>query len=232
VGVQAEGDGMTIGGGLGYAYTDVNGDDTDLEMQSILAGVYGKFRSDSWYISAIVAGAYNVDIDQTRHNHALGEHLDADYDGGQGLGRLELGWDMHMSVATFTPFVAGALGYLWADGYDESGGVSALSVDSLDDTYAYIEGGARARIDAGPAAVGIMVGWREYVDDAEAEVNASLAGIEAFNTSYDVGLSGFIAGVDLSVAASDSVSIGAGVNGTFGEDYTDVSGSLDVKVKF
>ena len=232
VGVQAEGDGITIGGGIGYAYTDVNGDDTDLDVQSILPAVYGKFQSDAWYISAIVAGAYNFDIDQTRHNHSAGEDLDADYDGGQAAGRLELGMDIGMDVATFTPFIAGALGYLWTDGYDESGGATALTVDNMNDPYAYVEAGARAKIDAGPAAVSVMAGWREYVDDAEADVDASFAGLQAFNSTYDVGLSGLIAGVNVDVDTTDALSIGAGVNGTFGEDYTDVSGNLNFKYKF
>jgi len=227
------GEGLQYGFAFGVSSTNVDGNTMDVDVTSYLPAIYGRYQQpdSSLYVSGIAAVNFS-NFDQSRFNLFANETLVADYDGSQFVVRGEIGNDFETGMGILTPFIAGTYGMTNFGSYNETGGATALSVASFDDSHYLLEVGVRMSAQFDQGLVNVFVGWREDFDSVGAGVGATMAGANIFSTDYSVLASGVFAGVDVVFDATENVKVKAGIGGIFGDGYTSFNGTIKAIGKF
>jgi outer membrane autotransporter protein len=231
---QNNGEGLLYGFGLSVAATNVDGRNADNDITSFMPALYARYNPEEWsgwYVSGVLA-ANRSNIDQSRFNLFNNETLKAEYDGYSVTVRGEVGTDIAVREFTVTPFISGTYAYTDIDGYNETGGISALSVSASDDARYAVEVGAKLSATHGDMTFNATLGYREDFDSGDVDVNSTLSGANVFDTNYELKTSGVFGSLDVVFNATEDIKIKTGVGGVVGEDYNSINGTIKVIKSF
>ena len=115
----------TIGAGYSFAHSDISGSVRDTEIDSNTVFVYGQYKPDAWYVSAIANYTW---ADYSEEGIAMGTPVTGDYNVDSFGGMLATGYDFDTGI---TPEVG--LRYLHVNGDDYTNSMDVKSkLDSAD----------------------------------------------------------------------------------------------------
>jgi outer membrane autotransporter protein len=233
-------DAATVGVTLGYLRTNFDSDNpgADGNIDTFNIGAYGSYVLDNWVFTSGVSFGYN-DFETSRV--ALGQDIDADYDGftisarGGASYVFEIGAEKDLLLEPF-----GQVEYLYSetDDFTEDGGVLALDVDSADYDALFLTVGSRLyksfAVSDWTLTPEARLGVQFEVLDSDTSSSASFIG---FGTPFAVegadtpDLSA-LAGLGLSAVTSNGLVLRGDYNGRFSDDQTDHQFSLAIQLPF
>ncbi|WP_164901660.1 autotransporter domain-containing protein [Neorhizobium lilium] len=164
------------------------------------------------------------------------DQLKADYDAQSFQAFGELGYRIDVSSIAFEPFANLTHVNIQRDGFNERGGIAALtsSSESLDTTLTTL--GLRASSDfmlgGYIARARGMLGWQHAFGDTDPSARLGFAGSESYVVSgTSLTKDAAVVELGLDVAISDTATIGIGYSGEFGNNETanSVNAKLDVR---
>ncbi|MDO5897510.1 autotransporter outer membrane beta-barrel domain-containing protein [Agrobacterium sp. Azo12] len=176
-------------------------------------------------------------VDTSRTITALGETLSGDYDGSSFNAYGELAYRLDVGKSALEPFAALAHSRTRTDGFTETGGTAALTVDdsSMNTTFTTI--GLRASTDLDIAGVASVargtIGWMHAFGDVDPVSSARFATGDSFSvtsTPVDRNAALLEAGVDLTITPASTLSFT--YNGQIGSNAYDHGANAKLRVKF
>ncbi|KQO75375.1 hypothetical protein ASF29_13325 [Rhizobium sp. Leaf262] len=177
------------------------------------------------------------DVDTMRSITALGQSLYGDYDGSSFNIYGELAYRIEAGKSAFEPFAALAYSRTKTDGFTETGGPAALTVESSAMNTTYTTMGLRASSDfevGGVASVARgTLGWQHAFGDIDPVSTARFATGDSFSTSstpIDRNTALLEAGLDFTVTPSSTVSVS--YNGQIGSNAYDHGMNAKFRLKF
>jgi len=176
-------------------------------------------------------------VDTSRTITALGQTLSGDYDGSSFNAYGELAYRLDVGKSALEPFAALAHSRTRTDGFTETGGTAALTVDdsSMNTTFTTI--GLRASTDLDIAGVASVargtIGWMHAFGDVDPVSSARFATGDSFSvtsTPVDRNAALLEAGVDLTITPASTLSFT--YNGQIGSNAYDHGANVKLRVKF
>lgn len=180
---------------------------------------------------------HQVSTNRTVSFGGINDHLKADYDAGSVQAFGELGYRIDVKSVAFEPFANLTYVNLQRNGFQERGGMTALSSpsDSLDTTLTTF--GARTSSDfmlgSYIATARGMLGWQHTFGDNDPAARMAFAGSQSYVVS-GTPLSKDAAVVELGVdvGISDTAMVGIGYSGEFGNNQSSNSVNAKLDVRF
>lgn len=157
-----------LGVTLGYARSSADlTEGGSLESDGLRAAVYAMYQSGAFYTELMVGGSYNSYDTERR---ALGGTAKGSTDSISFDAYLGTGYDIHMNQWTLTPMASLLYTAVGIDGFDESGSLQPLRIDSQDQSSLRSRIGLRAAYTAlcGVARVtpSLSLQWQhEFLDN-------------------------------------------------------------------
>ncbi|NMK46581.1 autotransporter domain-containing protein [Achromobacter sp. Bel] len=242
---HAVGGGWRLGGALGYTDSrirvDANSSKADVDSYS--ATVYGgkAFQAGPGKINLLVGAGYTWhDISTTRNVAVAGQQdkLTADYGASTGQLFTEVGYAWPVAERTqLEPFA----GVAWSDtrtrGFQESGGVAALSGQSNRNSLTTTTLGLRGKTTfiAGKTE-GVLraaAGWRHAFGDVESQTRLAFNGSQPFTVSgAPLARDAAFTELGVDIAVSRSATIGITYSGQFGGGNRENAGSVGVTWRY
>jgi outer membrane autotransporter protein len=220
----------------GHSVSSFDTDDSDGESDNYHIGAYAgtefgalSFRSGlsyTWY-----------DVDTTRSVSALGQTLEGSYAATSLNAFGEFSYRMDLGGSAIEPFAGLAHTHLKTDGFRETGGTAALTVDSasMDTTYTTL--GIRASRNLDLDGVVTMargtLAWQHAFGDVSPSSTARFETGNSFtvsNTPIDKNTVLIEAGLDFRL--NDRAIIGVGYSGQFGKNAYDNGVNAKLRVQF
>ncbi|PJI41599.1 MAG: hypothetical protein CTR54_14535 [Rhizobium sp.] len=179
---------------------------------------------------------HEISTERTVDAGSLDDRNEADYDARTAQLFGEASYDIDTSLGRISPFAGLAYVHLRTDGFTETGGVTAVSVeaDSYDTTYGTLglRGEAPLALGDTKAVLHGMVGWRHDFGDGLPDARLAFAGSDSF-TVYGVPSARDVAVMEagFSVPVSENALLGLSYAGQAGEGEWEqqVKGRLDVR---
>ncbi|NGO65939.1 autotransporter domain-containing protein [Rhizobium daejeonense] len=232
----AIGDDWRVGvlGGYSRSFFDTNsseGDSTNYHL--------GTYSGNKWGPVAFRMGVNYTwhDVGTTRDITALGQTLSGDYDASSLNAYGELAYRLDVGTSAFEPFAALAHTRLKTDGFAETGGSAALTVDSSTMDTSYTTIGLRTSTDFDLFGIASMargtVGWLHAFGDVDPVSSARFVTGDSFSVSstpLDRNAVLLEAGVDFTVTPVSTLSLT--YNGQIGSNAYDHVASAKLRVKF
>jgi outer membrane autotransporter protein len=239
------GGGWRLGGALGYTDSrirvDANSSKADVDSYS--ATVYGgkAFSAGPGKINLLVGAGYTWHNVSTTRNVAVAgqaEKLTADYGASTGQIFTELGYALPVAErAQLEPFA----GVAWSDtrtrGFQESGGLAALSGQSSRNSLTTTTLGLRGKtaFTAGKTE-GVLraaAGWRHAFGDVEARSTLAFDGSQPFTVSgAPLARNAAFTELGVDVAVSRSATIGITYSGQYGGGNRENAGTVGVTWRY
>jgi outer membrane autotransporter protein len=177
------------------------------------------------------------DVDTTRSVSALNQTLTSSYDAASFNVFGELGYRFDFSESSFEPLAGLAYTHLKTDGFSESGGTAALTVDgsTMDTTYTTLGMRASHNLDLGgvlTVARGTL-SWLHAFGDVDPTSTARFATGNRFtvtNTPIARDTALIEAGLDFKLDNGATVSVG--YSGQFGENASENGVNAKLRVQF
>jgi outer membrane autotransporter protein len=224
-------------GGYSRSNFDSNERSSSGNSDNYHLGMYaGAQYGDLSFRSGLTYTWHQVSTSRSVAFPGFSDQLRADYDAQSFQAFGELGYRIDVSSIAFEPFANLTQVNVRRDGFNEQGGIAALtsSSESLNTTLTTL--GLRASSDfmLGEyiARARGMVGWQHAFGDTDPSARLELAGSESYTIS-GTSLTKDAAVVELGVdvAISDTATIGIGYSGEFGNNETanSVNARLDVR---
>lgn len=197
----------------GYSRSSFDTTITSGDSNNYHAGVYAGTR---WSDVAFRTGANYTwhDVDTTRRISALGETLRGNYDSDSVNVFGELSYRVDVAPASFEPFVSLAHTRIETDGFTETGGLSALSVeaDQVNTTFTTLGLRASADINIGvvPSVIRGSVGWLHAFGDIDPSTTARFSAGDSFavsGTPLDKNAALVQAGMDFTLSPISTLSL-------------------------
>lgn len=242
---HAVGGGWRLGGALGYTDSrirvDANSSKADVDSYS--ATVYGgkAFQAGQGKINLLVGAGYTWhDVSTTRNVAVAGQQdkLTADYGASTGQLFTEVGYAWPVAErAQLEPFA----GVAWSDtrtrGFQESGGLAALSGESNRNSLTTTTLGLRGKtaFSAGKTE-GVLraaAGWRHAFGDVESRTRLAFNGSQPFTVSgAPLARDAAFTELGVDIAVSRSATIGITYSGQFGGGNRENAGSVGVTWRY
>lgn len=166
-----------LGVTLGYARSnsDLNEGGT-LDADGVRAAVYAMYESGNFYTELMVGGSYNsYDIERS----ALGGIAQGSTSSSSFDAYLGTGYDIHVNQWTITPMASLLYSAVSIDGFDESGSLQPLRIDSQNQSSLRSRIGLRAAYTAicGSARVtpSLSLQWQHEFLDNELAISSRFA---------------------------------------------------------
>ena len=244
IGADAAMGDVRLGVFAGYQHGEFDADDigSSASDDAYQLGAYAGTQLGGLRLSGGAAYTWH-DLETTR-NIAFGglaEHITGDTDAGSAQVFGEIGYVFDLAVkqvpVELMPFAGIEYIHLDTDGYTETGGSSALSIDDATSDLTYTTLGLRAAttvaIGANPVRLSAMAGWRHAFGDTTPVTTNRFAGGSAFQVDgapidEDVALVG--AGVGFNI--TDKTSISLDYSGQFSDRAMQNEGSARFSLKF
>jgi outer membrane autotransporter protein len=229
---------LGIVGGYGTSSTDLDDGFGSLDASSYSLGLYGGGAWEGFRLGLGLATAWH-DLSTQRSVAFSGfsDDLSADYDAQTTQAYGDLGYDIDVGSATFTPFAGLAYVSLDTADFKEKGGDAALKVegDVTAATLSTLGLRASSTFEAGGVALTLdgMLGWQHSFDEVTPTSSARFAGSDSF-TVAGVPLARDLAIVEagMSAAVSEALSLGISYSGRFGDGVEDQGVDANLRVKF
>lgn len=242
---HAVGGGWRLGGALGYTDSrirvDANSSKADVDSYS--ATVYGgkAFQAGAGKLNLLVGAGYTWhDISTTRNVVVAGQQdkLTADYGASTGQLFTELGYALPVAErAQLEPFA----GVAWSDtrtrGFQESGGVAALSGESNRNSLTTTTLGLRGKtaFTAGKTE-GVLraaAGWRHAFGDVDSRTRLAFNGSQPFTVSgAPLARDAAFTELGVELAVSRSATIGVTYSGQYGGGNRENAGAVGVTWRY
>ncbi|EJO30192.1 autotransporter [Achromobacter marplatensis] len=242
---HAVGGGWRLGGALGYTDSrirvDANSSKADVDSYS--ATVYGgkAFQAGPGKVNLLVGAGYTWhDVSTTRNVAVAGQQdkLTADYGASTGQLFTEVGYVWPVAErAQLEPFA----GVAWSDtrtrGFQESGGLAALSGESNRNSLTTTTLGLRGKtaFSAGKTE-GVLraaAGWRHAFGDVESRTRLAFNGSQPFTVSgAPLARDAAFTELGVDIAVSRSATIGITYSGQFGGGNRENAGSVGVTWRY
>ncbi|MGE8638483.1 MAG: autotransporter domain-containing protein [Achromobacter sp.] len=239
------GGGWRLGGALGYTDSrirvDANSSKADVDSYS--ATVYGgkAFSAGPGKINLLVGAGYTWHNVSTTRNVAVAgqaEKLTADYGASTGQIFTELGYALPVAErAQLEPFA----GVAWSDtrtrGFQESGGLAALSGQSSSNSLTTTTLGLRGKtaFTAGKTE-GVLraaAGWRHAFGDVQARSTLAFDGSQPFTVAgAPLARNAAFTELGVDVAVSRSATIGITYSGQYGGGNRENAGTVGVTWRY
>jgi outer membrane autotransporter protein len=205
------GDGWRVGvlGGYSHSTVDVNARASSAKTDDYQLGVYG--GSEHGPVDLRFGGSYAVRrIKTDRHVAFTGftDHLNASYDASVAQVFGEVGYKVDLGRVKVEPFAGAALVAISTDGFQENGGISALTGRRKTQSVGFTTLGVRGSTDVtvgkdSTVTLTGQLGWRHAAGDTPAEAT------QRFSTGPNF----TVAGPPL---ARDALVMEAGIDGKLG----------------
>lgn len=177
---------LGVAGGADRAEYDADSRSGDAERDGYRLAAYGAGQWGPFGLSAGVSGAWD-DIETTRTPIFSGfaETLEADYSAETVQAFAEATWSIPAGPAVVQPFANVARVSTETDGFTETGGAGALSVEDQSQDVTFVAlglGASRAwdQADGRSASLSGRIGWRTASGDLTAANRQTFAGGTAF----------------------------------------------------
>lgn len=240
--------GMLVGGDFGL------GSDSRVGVlggysRSFFDGDYSSGNSTNYHLGTYVGtklGGISLrtgmnytwhNVGSTRNVPLIGQTLQGDYDAASLNAYGEVAYRVALGKSALEPYAALAHTRMKTDGFSETGGNAALTVDSSKMNTTYTTLGLRTTRDfelGGIASVARgTVGWMHAYGDTDPVSTARFLTGGSFSTSstpVDRNTALLEAGLDLTVTPSSTVSVS--YNGQIGSNAYDHGASAKFRVKF
>lgn len=183
----------------------------------------GAYTGATWNAFALRSGVNYTwhDLDTSRSVTALGQSLTGKYDGGSLNAFGEVAYKVDTTVAAFEPFAGVAHTFLKTDGFTETGGSAALTVDESEMNTTFTTLGLRVSreflVGGMLATARGSAGWQHAFGDIDPVTTARFAGSDSFtaaSTPLDEDVALVETGFDLGISRSSTLSFS--YNGQFG----------------
>jgi outer membrane autotransporter protein len=211
--------------------SDSEGDSTNYHL--------GAYAGTSWEALSFRTGVNYTwhDVSTTRAVDVLGETLSGSYDAGSLNVFGEFSYRIDMAPAAFEPFVSLAHTRMKTDGFTETGGVSALSIDGdvTNTTYTTLGLRASSDVEIGSVATNLhgSLGWLYAFGDVDSTSTARFSTGDSFavsGTPLDRNTALIEAGMDFTLSPVSTFSVT--YTGQFGADAREHGASARLRVQF
>lgn len=224
--------GVDVGFASGWRLGVVGGySQTDLDAK----GRYASAQSDNWHLgvyggnqwgpiglrAGLVQTWHNIDASRSVAYTGFSDSLTADYDARTFQAFGEMGYRIDTTVAAFEPFANLSHVRLRTDGFNETGGAAALSVDSetTNTTFTTLGLRASAPLQLGSTSANLKgtLGWRHAYGDITPESSQSFAGSNAFVVEGSpIAKDAALVEVGFDMAITQASTFGVSYSGQFG----------------
>lgn len=234
---------VRVGMSFAYGTTGVddkgtrNGNSTDID--SYLATVYGSYTGTPWYVEGMIQGGkHNYDSTRKVAFTGISQTINGKHDASQYGGRIGAGYPVRVQNMTITPVAS--LTYLRLDeaGYTETGGSTALRLNSLSTDSLKSSLGAKFSLEtkAGSATLipEVRANWiHEFDDGAPTQTAAFAAGGSSFTTTgVGPAANAINLGLGLTAALKNNLSLSANYDAELKDQYVGHTGSLQLRADF
>lgn len=220
----------------GYSRSSFDTATSDGNSDNYHVGVYG---TGEWRAVTFRSGLNYAwsNVDNTRQVSALNQSLKGKYDADSISAFAELGYTVKTAVADFEPFAALSYSHVKTDGFNETGGSAALTVDEQDMNTTFTTIGMRTSKDVNLLGTAAVVrgtaGWIHAFGDVDPVSTARFATGDSFTVSgspIDRNAALLEAGLDLNLTPASTLSIG--YNGQIGKDSYEHGATAKLRVRF
>lgn len=229
-------DSWRLGAMGGYSHSSFDTASSDGSSDNYHVGVYG---TGQWGAISFRSGVNYTwsNVDATRQITALGQTLKGSYnaDGVNAFG--EVGYTVKTAVADFEPFAGVSYSSMKTDGFNESGGSAALTVDgqTMNTTFTTVGLRTSKNFDLlGTAAVARgTAGWVHAFGDVDPTSTARFASGDSFSvtgTPIDRDAALLEAGLDFNITPVSTLSIT--YTGQIGKNAYENGASAKLRVQF
>lgn len=234
---------VRVGMSFAYGTTGVddkgtrNGNSTDID--SYLATLYGSYTGTPWYVEGMIQGGKHG-YDSTRKVAFTGinQTITGKHDASQYGGRIGAGYPVRVQNMTVTPVASLTYLRLDEDGYTETGGSTALKLNSLSTDSLKSSLGAKFSLEtkAGSATLipEVRANWiHEFEDGAPTQTAAFAAGGSSFTTTgVGPAANAINLGLGLTAALKNNLSLSANYDAEIKDQYVGHTGSLQLRADF
>lgn len=229
-------DSWRLGAMGGYSHSSFDTASSDGSSDNYHVGVYG---TGQWGAIAVRSGVNYTwsNIDTTRQITALGQTLKGSYNAGGINAFSEVGYSIKTAVADFEPFAGVSYSHIKTDGFSESGGSAALTVDgqTMNTTFTTVGLRTSKNFDLlGTAAVARgTAGWVHAFGDVDPTSTSRFATGDSFNVSgtpIDRDAALLEAGVDFNITPVSTFSVT--YTGQVGKNAYENGASAKLRVQF
>ncbi len=235
----AIGNGWRVGLLAGYSQTSVDLDELAAtgDSDNYHLGLYAGTRSGPFAFRLGAAHTWHsVETSRQVSIPSINEQLSSDYDASTTQAFGEAAYRFDFGRSALEPFVNLAYVYFSNDGFNETGGITALNGQdgNLDTLFTTIGLRASTSFDIGSVVATLhgTVGWQHASGDIIPQTVAAFAGGDVFTTyGAPIAEDTAILSARLDFAATANATLGIGYSGQFGSGLSDngVTGILSIK---
>ncbi len=220
----------------GYSHSSFDTSTSDGNSDNYHVGVYG---TGDWGAVTVRSGLNYAwsDVDNTRQVSLLNQTLKGDYDAGSLSSFAEVGYTIKTAPANFEPFASLSYSRVKTDGFSETGGSAALTVDEQQMNTTFTTIGLRTSKDikllGTAAALRGTAGWVHAFGDVDPISTARFATGDSFTVSgtpIDKDAALLEAGLDLNLTPASTFSLG--YNGQIGKNAYEHGANAKFRVQF
>ena len=248
-GYQSDSDGIAIGYDrqfgdwrLGLAYSDSSADVLDnrpaadrVDIDSNQFSLYGNYRSDNWFASAVVAIA-DLDYDLSRNSPVAGEGSISATTGGDLFDiNLAVGRTYQWGGIDVTPQLGLGYSTLEIDNFVENGGLNlAVAYGDVDEFTSNlgVTFGKQFKQSNWTVSPSLRLAWIHEFQEDRVSANASFNGLSFTQQGFEPEQDRAQVGVGLSLVNESGFSLSLDYNGDFNSGYDSSAGSLLLRYEF
>ena len=225
-------------GGYSYSSFDVDGRFSSGRANSVHLGAYGGLQRNNLGLRGGAAYSWHfIDTSRTATFGNFSETLDADYHAGTAQVFGEAGYRIDTNTAAFEPFANLAYVNFRTNGFNETGGVAALShpSDNTDQTFTTLGVRVSMPLSFGDSEAKLsgMIGWRHAFNDVTPQSGFAFAGGSPFLISgIPIAEDALALETGIDIKLDEKFSLGVGYSGQIGNDTQDHSANARLTISF
>ncbi|MFD9997961.1 autotransporter outer membrane beta-barrel domain-containing protein, partial [Mesorhizobium sp. NPDC059024] len=233
-------DDVRLGFVAGYSHSSLKVDDrrSSASSDNYHLGIYGGTEIGALSLRSGLAYTWS-EIDTSRQVAFPGfsDSLTGSYRAGTTQLFGELGYGIKAGNLAFEPFANLAYVNVHTNGFNETGGASALSVHSGSNDNSFTTLGIRASTDfeigSTRATARGMIGWRHAYGDVTPEISQAFTGSSAFTIAgAPIAKDAAVIEAGLDFAITPQATLGISYHGQAGSKTSDHGVRADLNVKF
>jgi outer membrane autotransporter protein len=220
----------------GYSRSSFDTSDSDGDSNNYHLGAYAGTRWDAVSFRTGINYTWHK-VDTARDVSFLGETLRSDYDANSLNMFGELSYRIDVAPASFEPFVSLSHTRVKTDGFTETGGLGALTVDENKQNTTFTTLGIRAStdLDVGsvPSTLRGSLGWLHAFGDVDPQTTARFSSGDSFvitGTPLDKNMALIQTGVDFTLSPASTLSVS--YNGQFSANAYEHGANAKFQVRF
>lgn len=225
-------------GGYNSSNFDVDARASTAESETFHLGAYAGGSIGQFRMRAAFGQSWHDISTERSVAFPAAQTLSADYNGTTTQVFGEIGYAVKVGSVDVEPFVGLAYVSLKTDDYAETGGVAALTGDSVktDATFGTFGFRGSAKLDSAEGGMLLkgLVGWRHAFDNDLPYASHSFSGAAKpfLVTGVPLAEDAAVAEISLDLPLSDNIRVNVGYKGQFGGDVTDNSARGGISMRF